>query len=286
VTTPPFAGFSVEERTPLSPGERAVLANPALRLLGDAAAGRRYRVHVVADAPWPASDLRAVPEGRPARLEVVDGRVRVLHCRFLGEVDPHARATLFYRREPSPGGLAIVMRVALSCQLPLAGSLPLHAAGVLLDGRGLAFFGPSGAGKSTLASTFDGPVLSDELVAVCGEPYELSSTGVSGSLGETRATPGSGPLLALVELAKADAFSLELLPPRVARRRLLDVIQVPLENRLWCAALSALGRLVHAVPVYRMEWTRSEPPWARLREWAAGIPVSRDDCRSFDGVGQ
>lgn len=276
MTVPFPAHLSVEERVALAPSERSVLASPAARLLARSAGGPPYRLGVLARPPWPAPESGADAPDGPARLHVVDGRVRVRHARFQAEIDPLAREAVFYRTEPSPGGLAVLMRVALSCELPLAGSLPLHAAGVLLEGRGLAFFGPSGAGKSTLAGTFEGPVLSDELVAVGGEPFRLSGTGISGTLGERGAECGSGPLRALFELAWGDRFSLSPLPPRLARQRLLEVVQVPLETRLWCAALSTLGRLVGSVPVYRMAWCRSDPPWERLRDRLA---------RSVEGSG-
>jgi hypothetical protein len=255
----------VDEEAPLSPAEREVLAHPPAQWLGSLPDEPAYRLSVAREPPWALPDGPPAADRVPARLQAIDGRVRVLHRRFQAEIDPHARVISFYRREPAAGGLAVAMRTALACQLPLSASLPLHAAGVLLKGQGLVFFGPSGAGKSTLAATFDGPVLSDELVAVGGEPFRLWSTGVAGTLGERGSTAGSGPLWALVELAKADRFELQTLPAAVARQRLLQVIQVPLDARLWSAALAVLGRLLRSVPVYRMAWSRSEAPWDALR---------------------
>jgi len=53
----------------------------------------------------------------------------------------------------------------------------------------------------------------------------------------------------------------EALPPDRALRRLIPSILVPPAATVWNTALAVLGRLVRAVPVYRMEWAPGAPPW-------------------------
>jgi hypothetical protein len=265
--------FVVEPREALTAAENEALSRLSALDVGDALGpGDPYQVRIVSEPAWRPPRASDLPDIAPARLAVVDGRIRVLHRRYLAELDPPANAAWLCRTQ-GPAGLSVVLRLALSCRLPLVGGLPLHAAGMVLDGAGLACFGPSGAGKSTLASCFDGPLLSDELVAVGGRPFRLWGTGIWGTFdGEERSAP-SAPLAALISLAKGPAFSIERLDGSVARRRLLDAILVPLEARLWSAALAVLGRLVDAVPVYRMVWSPTAPPWAELRRMLrAGAP--------------
>jgi hypothetical protein len=265
VNAAPGVSFVVEPRQALGEDELQMLA----RVAGSGGATLPgptlpFRLRIVSEPAWRAADAAALPDRAPARLDVVDGRIRVLHRRYLAEIDPTANRGWLCRTEPG-SGLGVVLRLALSCALPLVGGLPLHAAGVVLEGAGLAFFGPSGAGKSTLAASFDGPLLSDELVAVAGEPPQLWGTGFWGELDAGSRWPTSAPLAGLVQLVKGEVFSIERLEVSLARRRLLAAVLVPLETRLWSAALAALGRLVQAVPVYAMAWTPSTPPWAELR---------------------
>jgi hypothetical protein len=152
----------------------------------------------------------------------------------------------------------------MMARLPVIGGLPLHAAGVVVEGRGVAFFGPSGAGKSTLAATAPFPVLSDELVALApGAPFQLVRSGFWGEGGES-GPAGPAPLRALVDLAKGPAFRLTRLRPAEAAGRVLASTPVPLAPPLWSRALAVVAALVGQVPVYRMEWTPAEPPWERL----------------------
>ncbi len=223
-----------------------------------------FRLHLLAEPPWsPSSDGR-LPDGGPAALEIVEGRIRILHRRYLAEVDPLAGDGVLFRRRPEDGGLGVVLQTAFSSRLPLNGGLPLHAAGVVMDGRGLAFFGPSGAGKSTLAATFPGELLSDELVIVQGRPFELHASGFWGTLGRGGRSGNPVPLAAVVELGKGPAFALEPLDGRRALRRLMDAVLVPLHPVLWSAALGVLGRAVKEVPAYRMRWSPEAPPWREL----------------------
>jgi hypothetical protein len=264
--------FSVEPEDRLRAAERQSL----VRLGSTAAEAAPYRLILERDAPWSSDDTSLFPDRGPAVVDWVDGRVRVSHATFVAELDPQRRAGRLFRKVEEAYPLEITLRVALASRLPLDGGVPLHAAGLVLDGRSVAFFGPSGAGKSTLAGTSRDPVLSDELVAVVpGPPPALESTGFWGTLGPGDAPPGSFPLAALVELAKGDRFALEPIDPRTALRRLVGVTLVPPGPPLWSAALGVLGRLSAAVPCYRMTWSKDEPPWDALRAGLGGRLSSR-----------
>jgi hypothetical protein len=152
----------------------------------------------------------------------------------------------------------------MMARLPLVGGIPLHAAGVVLAGRGVAFFGASGAGKTTLSASSPAPVLSDELVAIGPErPFTLVRSGFWGE-GQPASGASGAPLGLLVDLAKGPAFRVERLSPVVAAGRLLASVPVPHAPVLWRHALAVVAELVSRVPVVRMEWAPAEPPWPAL----------------------
>ena len=68
------------------------------------------------------------------------------HARVVGEVSRAVAADVRYWRN-------IVLPFALGVMSPLLGIVPLHAACVIHEGRGVLIGGRSGAGKSTLAAT-------------------------------------------------------------------------------------------------------------------------------------
>jgi hypothetical protein len=193
-----------------------------------------------------------------------EGRLLCSHRSFTAEIDPFSGRVLLYRREERPYPLEAVIRTSMMARLPLLGGLPLHAAGVVVEGRGVAFFGPSGAGKTTVASTAPFPVLSDELVAVApGRPLGLVRSGFWGE-GPARGRTGPAPLALLVDLAKGPALRLTRLRPAEAAGRLLASVPVPLAAPLWSRAVAVAAEIVREVPVERMEWAPAEPPWERL----------------------
>lgn len=231
----------------------------------------------MAEPPWTNEDPARFADGGPAAIDWADERVRVSHARFVAELDPIGRSGRLFRRSRGAGGLEVTLRTALCSLLPLEGGLPLHAAGIVLEGQGVAFFGASGAGKSTLAGVSPHPVLSDELVAVLpARPFALAASGFWGTGEEGRTPREAVPLAALVDLAKGADFRLERLGAREAITRLVSVVMVPPAPALWSAALAVLGRLVKDVPVYRMTWSPARPPWddleAELRRPAISPP--------------
>jgi hypothetical protein len=265
--------FRIEPEEELSAAERTAVARlgptDILPAPGSRAAGPAFPLRLVCEAPW--LEEETIPEG-PAAIDWADGRVRVRHPRFLAEIDPFRPSGALFRRTAASFPLEIALRVALSCRLPLVGGVPLHAAGLVIDGRAAVFFGPSGAGKSTLAGLSPYPVLSDELVAVVpGSPFDVGHTGFWGTLGERRAPAGPHRLAALFELEKGPCLRLERMTPRAALRRLLGVALVPAGPPLWASTLDVLARLSQGVPSFRMAWCPSEPPWAEIAR-AVGDP--------------
>jgi hypothetical protein len=203
-----------------------------------------------------------------------DGHLRVRHRRFQAEIDPHAGTARFFRSSPDGYAVTAVLRAALLARLPVEGGVALHAAGLLVRASGVAFFGPSGAGKSTLAAAAPYAVLSDELVVLSkASGFRLMPSGFWSSASPGRRLSEDAPLRALVELARADAFVLERLPPPVALRRLLAVATIPPVEHLWGHALRLLREVVDITPVYRMGWALPNPPWERL---AAGVLADPD----------
>lgn len=238
-----------------------------------------FRIELVTSPPWTSTEEGLFRDHAPALVRFVEGRVRLSHAAFTAEIDTLGSEARLYRSRPSAVGVLTTLRTTLSCLLPLAGGLPVHAAAVSMDGDGLVFFGPSGAGKSTLAGLSPFPVLSDELVAVVrAAPFAVSTTGFCRT--PTTEVAGTVPLRGLVELDKGPDFRIERLPRRDAVRRLIGVSSVPAVPPLWSQVLEVVGQLAAAVPCYRMAWSPAEPPWKMLRE-----ALDRDGLESRSELG-
>lgn len=258
--------FVVEPDEALSLRERETLERLAATSAStDPGDTSPVRLDLVDRPPWPGATHEDVAPRGPAAVQAAEGQVRVVHRRHAAVLDPLTWTGRLFRADAHSAALEVTLRVALSARLPSLGALPLHAAGLVIDGRGHVFFGPSGAGKSTLSGLAPGPVISDEFVAVTLDPPELRSTGFWGEMDAPGHTPKQAPLAALVELARGRTFRLERLDATLALRRLLGVLLVPPLPALWGEAMALAGRLCRRVPVYRMEWNPAKPPWDDLR---------------------
>lgn len=256
--------FSAGPDTSLLADERAALA----RLDPAPAASLPFEIELVAEPPWLSDDAALFPQWEPAVQRWADGRLLVSHRSFVAEIDPFAARARLHRREARAYPLEAVIRTAMMARLPIAGGLPLHAAGVVLGGRGVAFFGPSGAGKTTLAATAPAPVLSDELVAIGpARPLTLVRSGFwgEGSPGGALPLPLGAPLALLVELAKGPELRFSRLEATLAAGRLLASVPVPRVAALWQRTLEVAAEVVSAIPVVRMEWSPAVPPWPSLQ---------------------
>ncbi len=265
--------FSVEPAEALTDAERE-----ALRRLDPADLGppqEALRIELVTEPPWTSDDASLYPWGTPAVQRWSDGRLLCSHRSFTAEIDPAAGWARVHRREEWPYPLEVVIRTAMMARLPLLGGLPIHAAGVVLGERAVGFFGASGAGKTTLADTCPETVLSDELVAIApGNPLSLVRSGFWGE-GRGPGRPVGAPLAALVALDQGPSFRLSRLGHMDAVRSLVASVPVPLAPPLWSRALAVAADTVSRVPVYRMAWSPSEPPWDRLAEALAEGPRDR-----------
>jgi hypothetical protein len=261
---------ALEPEGALSPRERAALGElAAARDLG-APLDLRLELGLL-----PASGPAPPAEPAPAAVRAQGATLSVSHALFEARLDPFAGTGRVERGRADGGALLITLRVALAALLPLRGGLPLHAAGIVTGGRGLAFFGPSGAGKSTLSASARAAgltVLSDEQVSLLGDPPRVLASGFWGALDGTARDAGA-PLAALIELDRGPDLRLTRLTPSEALRRLLGALLVPPHAALWSRALAVAGRFARDVPVYRMAWNPAAPPWdaldARLASGAA-----------------
>ena len=204
------------------------------------------------------------PENGPAAVLEIDGRIRLRHAKFEAELEPLRRKVRLQRDPSTSAPLEVTLRTALCCALPLERAVALHAAGIVIDGRGAVFFGPSGAGKTTLSRSSPHPVLSDELVVVSGRPWKLRPSGAWGELGTQATSPVAAPLQFLAALEKGSDPVLTPLEPDDAIRKLLGVVVLPPSARLWERAFGVIAELVRTVPTYRLEWCPSTPPWQTL----------------------
>jgi len=253
--------FSAGPEEALHPSEREALARLEPEP-GDAQ--QPFEIELVDAPPWTSDDQALFPQWEPAVQRWVNGRLLASHRSFTAEIEPFAARARLQRREPRAYPLETVIRTSMMARLPLVGGLPLHAGGVVLAGRGVAFFGASGAGKTTLAATSPVPVLSDELVAIGPErPFSLVRSGFWGEGRPTR-DASRAPLGLLVDLAKGPALRFERLRPATAAGRLLASVPVPHAPALWQHALQVVAELVSQVAVVRMEWVPQEPPWPAL----------------------
>ncbi len=164
-----------------------------------------------------------------------------------------------------------VLSYILMQALPRRGdALLLHAAGIVIGGRGYVFAGPSAAGKTTVAGLAGsrGEVLCDENVVVACDAtlgWQVFSTpfwGHSTPPEQIRRLNCRAPLHGIYLLKHATAFRRTRLSPAEAVVALLSTEKVAVERPESAEAwLAVAGRLVTAVPVYRLEFRPTTALW-------------------------
>jgi hypothetical protein len=162
--------------------------------------------------------------------------------------------------------LITALRTALASRLPFERALPIHGAGIVIDGKAVVCFGPSGAGKSTLARCLPFTALSDELVVVRLDPPRAQAAGIWSERQDDRCDPATYPLAALVEIAKGLSPRLEALPRETVTRKLMTSLLLPVAPPLWTAAIPLVQELSRTVPGYRLTWSLADDPSDALRE--------------------
>ena len=163
--------------------------------------------------------------------------------------------------------------------LLLRGGLLVHAAGAVLNGRGLIFPALSGTGKSTLSglleTDYPGSVVCDERIAArpvatpdeAAPRWTLAGTPWSSSAGIARKT--AAPLAALVFLEQAPDCAIKPIPASAAARRMLPLISVDWKNNeLADRGVAALDALLASVPAYVFRFPKSPAAVHFIAAWA------------------
>lgn len=163
----------------------------------------------------------------------------------------------------------------------------LHAAGVILDGRGLLFVGHSEAGKSTTVKMLKGraDILCDDRIIVRRWPDGFRIHG-SWSHGEVPdVSPSAAPLDGIFFLEKSSRN--EIHPPaggRSVSARLLSCLIKPLVSADWWGrSIDLVAGIAREVPCYAMEFDKSGRIVDVLKSYAASRPRPSGDGSGPEG---
>jgi hypothetical protein len=181
--------------------------------------------------------------------------------------DDHSRTTVYRPGDAYRVGGLHSLTTFPSDQILLARVLAdrqacyLHAAGMIVDGKGLLFVGHSDAGKSTMLKLLrgQGEILCDDRIIVRRWPEGLYIHGTwsHGELPDV--SPAGAPLRAIMFLEKADTN--ELIPVTDRRERLgrvLSHVVKPLVTAEWWEkTLDLAGAIAAEVPAYRLRFDQS-----------------------------
>ena len=208
-----------------------------------------------------------------------DPRHGRLHCLAVVD-DAHSRAEIFadrgrrFRR----GNLDTLTmfstdQVLLAAALAPRGGAILHAAGAIIDGKGLLFAGHSGAGKSTTVRMLrpHAQILCDDRVIVrrAGGRLRVYGTWCHGDVAEV--SGGSAPLAAV--FFPVQARENRLVPVTDAHSvvsRLLACLVKPLvTSRWWEQSLDLVEAMVRETRFYEMRFDKSGGIAGHIREAAA-----------------
>jgi hypothetical protein len=170
-------------------------------------------------------------------------------------------ATRFY-------ALVNLLSAGIAWRGPRHGALLLHAAGVVIDGRGFVLIGGAGTGKTTwseLARSTGALFVSDDLVLVdaSGPPAALLATPIRGDYPMPHG-PCRWPLEALLLPAHGTPPRLAPAPPLAIEARLAANLPFVAEELAREATILDLARrLVGLVPGYTLTFAR-EPSFVDL----------------------
>ena len=160
------------------------------------------------------------------------------------------------------------LRVATAWRVLREGGVLLHAASLVLDGKGYLFMGASGSGKSTLAATSRlGEVLSDDLSLVRWHDgrFVVAGTPFRGTYAGGRMIRGEFPIAGMFRILKAPDNRREPVPPGSCVPILLAsapfvVDQIERDGRI----LENLRRLDAAHPLAYLHFDRSGDFWSAV----------------------
>ena len=144
-----------------------------------------------------------------------------------------------------------------------------HACGFLLETTAVLCPGLPSAGKSTLARLLGSSGagvcrLSDDRIALTREASGFRAWGTPWPGDERVIGAGDGPLGAIVLLRHAASTSLTEVSRRLAARRVMETLVLPLWDRtLLPGALEYVDRLIDAIPVLELAY----PPTVEAARW-------------------
>ena len=167
-------------------------------------------------------------------------------------------------------GLENFLRPLTASYILGRGGLLLHAAGVVRGGRAYVFFGPSGSGKTTITHLSPRDlVLSDDLTLVVHEAGEFRATGIPFGMAHHHVPDSSGsfPIAALARLVQSPEVRRERLTGGRALAEIASCLPfVNHEGGEPAMALEAAGRLLRAVPAWRLFFRKDDSFWKVLQE--------------------
>src|SRR5262245_10203186 len=167
-------------------------------------------------------------------------------------------------------GLENFLRPLTASYILARGGLLLHAAGVVRDGRAYVFFGPSGSGKTTVTElSARDLVLSDDLTLVVPVDSGFAAAGIPFGMAHHHVPDSSGwfPIAALARLVQAADVRRERLTGGRALAEIASCLPfVNHEGGEAARALEVAGRLLNAVPAWRLSFRKEDSFWEVLQE--------------------
>jgi MoaA/NifB/PqqE/SkfB family radical SAM enzyme len=206
----------------------------------------------------------------------------------------YARGTIYHASEhPFRRGRADALTLFPTDQILVSqllldrGGCYLHAAGVILDGRGFLFLGHSGAGKSTLVKMLKdrAEILCDDRVIVRKGPEGMSVHG-SWSHGEVpHVSPSSAPLEAIFFLEKSSRNHIRQpdARPSLASRLASCLIKPLVSPAWWAKSLELVDEISRAVPCLSLEFDQTGRIVKELERFAASRPRLPDPTEGPEG---
>jgi hypothetical protein len=167
-------------------------------------------------------------------------------------------------------GLENYLRTLTASLILDRGGLLVHSAAVVRGGRGYLFFGPSGSGKTTVTrlSPHD-TVLSDDLALVLPDGQGYSIAGIPFGMAHHHVpdTNQSFPLGGLLRLVQSTEVVRRRLEGAVALADLASCLPFVMQERTEAArALENAGRLLGAVPAWRLHFREDDAFWKVIEE--------------------
>lgn len=192
----------------------------------------------------------------------------------------HTRADIYYDRPELfltsthetltlfPSDQIVFARV-----LPERGGFVIHAAGMIIDGQGLAFIGQSEAGKSTMVKLLEGvgEILNDEnnIIRRWPDGFHIHGTWSHGDV--PIVSNGHARLRALLFLKKSTENKLEPIASKseVVNMILPRLIKPLLTSDWWHKSMDTVCKLVEEVPAFWIKFDQSGEIGGVLRNWLA-----------------